>query len=68
MRNCLEFFGEFLEYFLEELFGGTFWEELLGRNLLGEIFLEAFFWEKFKEEFLGGIILEELLGRKFLNN
>ena len=68
LRNCLKFFGKFLEFkkifFFEflgnfpktkrNLFGGFF-----ERNFLEEIFLEDFFWEDYFEDFLGGILREK---------
>ena len=72
----LNFWGNFLRFFLEDVFGGMFmeenflgrffWDKFFWRIFLGEIFLEEFFLGGFfGKNFLGGTIWEDFLGGIF---
>ena len=58
LETFWEFFGNFFGIFLEDFFGGFFFDgiflvEFLGRNFLGGFFWEDFFRGFFGEDFLG---------------
>ena len=74
LRNCWEFFFDFLGNFWE-FFRRIFWGDFLGK-FFWRIFLGGFFWRNFFGEifweeffgkiFLGGFFWEEFFGRNYL--
>jgi hypothetical protein len=64
LKFYLTFLGNFLEFFLEDFFGGIFLEDFFWEKFFGRIFLGGLFWEDFLggffgRNFLGGIFWEE---------
>ena len=59
------------DFFGRICFGGSFWEEFLAPNFLGEFVLEDLFWriffgKIFWEDFLGGFFCEDFFERNSL--